>query len=861
MIKTNSKTFTLEADVDDYVKGKFSELKLRKGIHYNEKSAMSEFMKDALKGAAKTKSKKHFGIPDFHLECYKIPVVIENKLGNKFHINANKTGIKMDEASVKNYAVNGAIYYAKNMVESKNYDEVIAIGISGEDESSIKISTYYVFSSYIEPKFMKNYSSLNFLQSQDSFNAFYDDATVTEDEKHRILIQTREELLYHAKNLNKLMNNHNVGVEQRVVYVSGMLLSMQDVVDSNNNTVIDLGLTPDDLKGIQTEEKRDGIIIINHLKGYLSQKNIPSDKKDIMIDSFKMSIALDVARDIPVPLDKVVAKILNGDSSITKQIFTYLYENIYTAINLSGGALDIMAEMYSTFLKYALSDGAPLGKVLTPPYITSMMAKVLNVNRKSRVMDIAAGSAAFLVAAMDQMIDDANKYYGKGTEQAKEAIKKIKEEQLLGVEIDAKMYTLAASNMILRGDGSTKIKKADTFTTPASIYTDFNADVLLLNPPFSYNDNGLPFLEFGLDHMEVGSKGAVIIQDSVGAGKSIGTTVSILTKHRMLASIKMPADLFLPNANVQTSIYIFEAGKPHDFECDVVKFIDFRNDGYKRTERCIKDVDHPIERYQDIYLLYKLGYNAIKNPQFHAELWDINKVYCEDTISPKGDDWNFEKHLEITNVPRTIDYIKTIDNHLSWDINNWILKQNEVSSKQCIEDFQQKEKRMFPVADLFSIDKVPSYNKEHLTTTEDVDVEYDYITRTTVNRGICGRTGFIDATGVNEARTFSLGLLSMVFYYRENAWYAGQFMRKITCKYKLDKWASIYMETILNGLSEKLLSQLVRDVDMMFLELEVELPCKNDKPDFEWISNYVKKREKQVISDLFDKFSNNEGDD
>lgn len=63
-----------------------------------------------------------------------------------------------------------------------------------------------------------------------------DYATVTEDEKHRILIKTREELLRHAKNLNKLMNNHNVGVEQRVVYVSGMLLSMQDILDDEKNT-------------------------------------------------------------------------------------------------------------------------------------------------------------------------------------------------------------------------------------------------------------------------------------------------------------------------------------------------------------------------------------------------------------------------------------------------------------------------------------------------------------------------------------------------------------------------------------------------------------------------------------------------
>lgn len=127
-------------------------------------------------------------------------------------------------------------------------------------------------------------------------------------------------------------------------------------------------------------------------------------------------------------------------------------------------------------------------------------------------------------------------------------------------------------------------------------------------------------------------------------------------------------------------------------------------------------------------------------------------------------------------------------------------------------------------------------------------------TRTTTDRGICEETGFIDSIGLNEAGTYSLGLLSMVFYYRENAWYAGQFMRKISCKHELDKWSAIYFETVLNGLSEKLLSGLVRDVDTTFLESEIELPSKNGKIDFEWISEYVKNREKQVYSNLINEF-------
>ncbi len=148
------------------------------------------------------------------------------------------------------------------------------------------------------------------------------------------------------------------------------------------------------------------------------------------------------------------------------------------------------------------------------------------------------------------------------------------------------MYTLAATNMILRGDGSSKIHKANTFNTPPELYKDFAADRLLLNRPFSFEENGMPFIRFGLDNMQKGGLGAIIIQYSAGSGKAVKTNKEILKRHTLKASIKMPGDLFQPMAGVQTSIYIFEAGTPHDFE-QSVKFIDFRNDGYKRTSRSL----------------------------------------------------------------------------------------------------------------------------------------------------------------------------------------------------------------------------------------------------------------------------------
>ena len=101
------------------------------------------------------------------------------------------------------------------------------------------------------------------------------------------------------------MNNHNIPVDQRVVYVSGMLLAMQDIIDYDGNR-IDVGLVPDDLKGIQTATKRDGVKIVNQIKEYLEQKEIPQQKRELMLGSFRESISLDSDRDIVIELDKQV---------------------------------------------------------------------------------------------------------------------------------------------------------------------------------------------------------------------------------------------------------------------------------------------------------------------------------------------------------------------------------------------------------------------------------------------------------------------------------------------------------------------------------------------------------------------------
>ena len=119
-----------------------------------------------------------------------------------------------------------------------------------------------------------------------------------------------------------------------------------------------------------------------------------------MMKSFT-EINKDHDRDKITALDDIVAELLEKEASVTKQIFTYIFENIFLSIDSMSGHLDIMGEMYSEFLKYAFGDGKELGIVLTPPYVTKMMSQILDIDENSKVMDLATGSAGFLISAYD----------------------------------------------------------------------------------------------------------------------------------------------------------------------------------------------------------------------------------------------------------------------------------------------------------------------------------------------------------------------------------------------------------------------------------------------------------------------------
>lgn len=153
----------------------------------------------------------------------------------------------------------------------------------------------------------------------------------------------------------------------------------------------------------------------------------------------------------------------------------------------------------------------------------------------------------------------------------------------------------------------------------------------------------------------------------------------------------------------------------------------------------------------------------------------------------------------------------------------------------------------YKLGTLFDIENTLSFNAEKLVD----GTEYDYVTRTSINQGILQTTGFVNESNINASGTWSLGLLSMDFFYRRKPWYAGQFVRKIIPNISIPEKAVPFFSTILNKQKPILLSVLVRSVDEAFKNISIKIPETADgKIDFDFMESFTAELEAERVAEL-----------
>ena len=571
--------------------------------------------------------------------------------------------------NINSYAVNGAVHYANALLHYTSYTDIIAIGMTGhKDESdNIKhsIGVYYVSKSNLGAgQKVGEYSDFSFLSSEnfDDFVAKVKTLHLSQEELDKLKEQKEKEIDKSLRDLNNdiYQNEKGLGENDRVYLVAASIMATIGIPGKV------APLEKEDLKSSIEEGNTDGEIVLRKIKAFLKEKKIPQDKQDIIIRTLSNTLLTDN-----------INKVEDGETQL-KRVFTKIVDDlgIYYKIGLSTDFTGkLFNEMYSWlgFTQDKLND-----VVLTPSYIATLLVKLARVNKDSYVWDFATGSAGLLVSAMNEMLNDAKDTITSPEELVLKEIK-IKAEQLLGLEVLSNVYMLAVLNMIMMGDGSSNILNKDSLKFDGKYgfgKTDeiFPADAFILNPPYSASGNGMVFVKKALQMMNKGYA-AIIIQNTAGSGKAKEYNKSILENNTLIASIKMPIDIFIGKASVQTNIYVFKVGEKHHKD-EMVKFIDFSDDGYSRSNRKkannnLKDTDRAKERYIELADLVRFGRSKLN---IFSE-----KEYYESTINPNnGADWNYNPIIDTT--PTIDDFKKTVNNYLAWDVSQ-LLKNQGVEQK------------------------------------------------------------------------------------------------------------------------------------------------------------------------------------
>lgn len=588
-------------------------------------------------------------------------------------------------ANIARYAVNGAIHYAKAILEySDMYNAAIAVGVNGfpSPDGQIKydIHAYYISKrNLFVPKKISEYQDLSFLLTRNhcSLAEKIELLHLTEYEAESRKLELEDEMERNLKAMNQKMQHklQIADIDSRIRLIAGMVMAGLGVRDDSKANWKVRPLEISDLKGESGEFSNDGQIIMHRIHDFLSARKLPQEKIDMITNELNKAF--------------IYSKLQNPQNGVSTlhELYSDVKLNLLTFLRGDLHNIDFTGRLFNTITEWTKTPEDPDNDVvLTPRYVTELMAKLCNVDMNSYVWDFATGSGGFLISAMHLMLQDARNRI-KSPDALKQKEEDIKFKQLLGVEKLPSMYMLAVLNMILMQDGSSNLIHGDSIVDFHGQYEqgenkgkNFPADVFLLNPPYSQPGKGFIFVTKALKYMTRKGRAAILIKDSAGSGQGLPYTKEILENNTLVASIKMD-DIFFGVVGVRTYIFVFDINKPHNPD-SVVKFIDFSYDGYKRSKRKkssqsvnLQDIDNAKERYAEIERLVNIGRG--KND---VNLKYYKEHYFEDYITLNGDDWTYEQHVKLDTRPKLEDFQCVVKDYLAWRVSQVLKERDEEDS-------------------------------------------------------------------------------------------------------------------------------------------------------------------------------------
>ena len=617
----------LEASTDLWVYDLLKEAE----INLEPQGSTIKEIDEALKTASKRGTNK-VGFPEYVGVVKDFLIVIENKASLNNHIKINDKDIICENVdSITDYAVNGALFYGKHLSKNTSYSKIIAIGISG-NEKRHRITPIFIDErqNYIELSDIESFILFN----EQNIDEYYIREVLKEPTNYE---KETKDILRDASILHEDLRNYgSIQDKDKPLIVSGILLALSEF--EINKTSID-SLNGDSII-------TDGDKIYKAIEQHLKRVNVsPEVKRDKILSQFSVIKDTQKINEINSTLGKTPIKYFTE----------FINDNIFRTINKISSSEDYLGRFYGEFMSYSGGDGQTLGIVLTPRHITDLFCELVDIKPTDRVLDPCCGTAGFLVAAMHHMIeqtDDEQEKYN------------IRRNQLFGNELQSYMFTIATTNMIIRGDGKSNLENHDFLKQNPHKLQLKGCTVGMMNPPYSQGSSKnrdlyeIAFTEHLLNSLVEGGRAAVIIPQSSVTGKTkVEREIkeNILKHHTLEGVITLNKDTFY-GVGVNPCIAIFTAGIAHHKD-KLCKFINFEDDGYE------------VSKHIGLVATTK----AKDKKQHLLDVWfdriEPQTKFCVKTTIEADDEWLHSFYYFNDEIPSEEDFRNTIADYITFEVN------------------------------------------------------------------------------------------------------------------------------------------------------------------------------------------------
>ncbi|MDF7800713.1 class I SAM-dependent DNA methyltransferase [Pontiellaceae bacterium B1224] len=293
-----------------------------------------------------------------------------------------------------------------------------------------------------------------------------------------------------------------------------------------------------------------------------------------------------------------------------------MLEKIVTAIDalqLKKGT-DQKGDLYEYLLSKVATSGTN-GQFRTPRHIIQMMVELMKPSPDDTIVDPAAGTSGFLVAAGEYLQKHHDDLFADPVKRAH-----YNNTMFHGFEMDSTMLRIGAMNMMLHGVEHPNIEYRDSLSDQNPERDAYS--LILANPPFKGSldydtvsadllkitktkKTELLFVALMLGMLKKGGRCAAIVPDGVLFGSSNAhkqLRKELVENHNLKGIISMPSGVFKPYAGVSTAVIIFE--KTGIGGTENVWFYDMQADGLslddKRQPVDANDIPDIVARYSEL---------------------------------------------------------------------------------------------------------------------------------------------------------------------------------------------------------------------------------------------------------------------